>query len=267
MQRFGLRKKIHGGLQAYAWIAGIVGVVVTATVSADLSAVKTYVPSLADGLAWAKMYAWFVGPVLTVTSGAAALTRHYIGEPWVWTVIHGYLDLCREFVFRARKGEPLDHHRVTLFRRYGWWHYPCCFTLPCGAKLMPVERSGHTSQKSNAAFRAPDAAERAEGVVGQAWRIWQTIPIHDLPLLTADSSDDEIRAYASRTWVTERWVRSRLERGKTLSRAICAIPVRVKGLEWGVLVIDSLDPKSLEDADAALYDLLGRSFGMLLERV
>jgi transcriptional regulator with GAF, ATPase, and Fis domain len=108
----------------------------------------------------------------------------------------------------------------------------------------------HTTQKTNTIFLAPDDAENAEGVAGQAWSSDQVIIVKNLPVINRDSTDEKVREYAKRTFTSEAWVRKRFGR-RQRSRAICGIPVEVNNERWGVIVLDSVRPDSIKDSAQA----------------
>jgi len=136
-----------------------------------------------------------------------------------------------------------------------------------GDRLMPVARSGHTSQKTDVCFLVPEDPQLAEGFIGRAWSSFQTLTVTNLPDLYVDDDDESIREYAKKCFCTEKWIRDRLEKHRIMGRSFCGIPIRVKGVEWGVIIIDSRHPKSLTKDGEKFYDLMGRSLGKLLERV
>ena len=53
---------------------------------------------------------------------ALAVTRKYIGEPWLWDCIKGILSGFQKEVFNdVGDGELADHHRITLYRYYSFY--------------------------------------------------------------------------------------------------------------------------------------------------
>ena len=138
---------------------------------------------------------------------------------------------------------------------------------PFRSRLIPVERSGHISQKSTATFAAPDDADKAEGVAGRAWRTFRVLIVANLPDLNAAYTEAGIREYAKKTWIDAKWVRARIAQRKTLARSYVGIPIRVDGKPWGVIIIDSLHPNSIETLGTPFYDLMGKTLTKLLERV
>jgi len=162
----------------------------------------------------------------------------------------------REEAFNIAEDDAVHNHRVTLFKRSRliWWIWPWRsryspwgkMRAPWSGWLVPLVRSGHTTQRSRTVFLAPDDADNVEGVVGQVWARDRVIVVEDLPDLCGNATDQDIAAYALKTWVPDAWVRWRLRSGKQCPRSICGIPVEVNGSRWGVIVLDSYSPDGLK---------------------
>jgi hypothetical protein len=266
MQRFGLRTKVYPALGGLAWLFGLAGTVAAAAGQQDPKTLPATVAGFAPVFSWLKD-AWWLVPGLGAAAGIAAFSRKMVGEPWVWHAIHSSVESYREFVFREERGEPIDHHRVTLFRHFHCYEYPCCLKWPLERRLIPVERSGHLRQKTAVDFPVPDSADGAKGVAGQVWRTFKTIVISDLPDLSGNPLEDDIKEYARLTWSDVEWVKDRMRKKKSLARSFCGIPIRVKGREWGIIVIDSRSPTAVKRSTEDFYDMMGRSLSKLLERV
>lgn len=128
---------------------------------------------------------------------------------------------------------------------------------------MPVERSGHTTRKSNTKFAIPDDADNAEGIAGQAWARNQVVVVSDLPEIKEGTSQKDIKDYSNKTWVTDEWVK----RNRPQSRTYCGMPVEVKGKLWGVLVFDSRAINAIDgEAASQEYSIFAGLIGELLER-
>jgi len=215
----------------------------------------------ADFLCWIDAHAWIVLPAIILAIGLTELVRKMIGPPFVWETIHRLLDQMREDVFGSST-DPIHYHRVTLFKYVKWrfgWRADKSRPRKSGW-LVPVERSGHTSQKTKVAFWAPDRADQAEGVAGQTWASRRIVQVSSLPDLGTDNSDQAFSAYANATWVSVEWLRSE----PPLARSFCGIPVEIGGKLWGVVVLDSRN-QSLIRADRS-FRLLATALGKLLER-
>ena len=163
--------------------------------------------------------------------------------------LNAILKEFREEVFGEAVGQHGDH-RVTLFqyRSTCWralWHRA---KRPTGGWLVPVARPGHTSQRSQALFRAPDNPGKLEGMAGKAWGAnSKTFEVFDLPDLSEVGNakkSSRVRDYASKSHVSERWVRRRIKKKRLLARSMMGFTVeRPDGAEWGVLVLDSKEPR------------------------
>lgn len=269
MYRTGLRAPCY---TAAGWIAiasGVVGAFVGASLKADP---KDW-PSIATPLLAVQGSTYWLVPLCALTTGGLTAFRRVIGPPWVWGAIHEFVDSFRNHIFKHQEDDALHHHRVTLFQFCPWWRWPCFFVkVDLNAKLIPIERSGHMTKKSKCYFLAPDDGDSVFGVAGAAFTRQKTIVISGLPEITTDSTKEEISLYAKLGYVTEDWVRERIDRMRKnpnagFARSYCGIPIKVKGKVWGTIVIDSRHPTAIDDADEGVYELLGRSLSKLLERV
>ena len=212
------------------------------------------------GLAITGIVLGWLLPILVLVSGALGTIRRVVGPPWVWDAVHHSLDALQRDVFETEKEDALHHHRVTLFKRVGWrW---CFAKWPWSGWLLPVERSGHTTQLTRAAFRAPDDADNAEGVAGLTWASNRVRVIENLPDLSV-GRDEDFEAYARATGVTVSWLKSNMPK----SRSFGGIPVEVKSKLWGVLILDSRSPNGIKKDSTNLYRPMSKVLAKLLERV
>ena len=80
------------------------------------------------------------------------------------------------------------------------------------------------------------------------WAKKGVITVHDLPDLVRAPSDDNIKAYADRTFVSENWVRERLFKRKAtrFSLSLCGIPLEVDNELWVVIILDSIQQKTIK---------------------
>ena len=151
------------------------------------------------------------------------------------------LDAFREVVFGDTRDDDA-HHRITLFKRERGW----CPAMTDGSGrwqrpgsrwLVPVARSGHGSKKTRARFRCPDDTDGAEGIAGRAWARSRVVRAKRLPNLNGPNcSEEDLRSYASATYVSVEWVRKR----KPAARSFVGFRVDdARSEPWGVLVIDS----------------------------
>lgn len=244
-------------------------VVFGASLKADVTKVES-VPVIAETLRWMQGSAWAVvvaGPVVVV---GVQWARRRFGSPWAWEAIQKILDEFRNEVFGEFADDPLDHHRVTLFRYRKFSPFISDPRDWC-RWLVAVARSGHLTKLRIRRFRAPDDGEQCEGVVGRAWRCsgWVIVPkaVQPLPTLNADASDDAITAYASETGVDHEWVRRQLQKGRPLAMSYAALLVRLRGEPWGVLVLDSRCSDRIDVSRLDRFKAYGNLLTPLLERV
>lgn len=267
----------HHQFWVKAFNAGYVFFIVIAPAAGAL--LKADATDIAD---WAE---WLVGPALTlkehavtlviVAPIAAAISKYLatrLESRWLRSLVQAALNKFADHVFDGLDGD-VHHHRATLFRRvvFHWRYWPWGGgRWPWSGWLIPVSRSGHTTQKSRSFFLAPDDADRAEGVAGKVWVRDDRIAIRDLPSLTRDSPDAIVAEYAKRTWTPEVWIRARLAQNGVLACAFCGFPVEVKGKKWGVLILDSrqADAQIAPDTDQELanFQMTAHVLGKLLER-
>lgn len=161
------RGSVYGFLSL---LQGVLGVLVT-VYGASLRADRTSFPNWGfyqDWVARLQDTAWFMLIALTVALGGISILKRQLSPPWLWQTVHRYLDRLRDDVFIDGKDDPVDHHRITLFRYSRWLPYPWVWlaarALPWGGWLLPVERSGHLTRNTSTYFRAPDRSDRAEGI-------------------------------------------------------------------------------------------------------
>ncbi|WP_150132161.1 hypothetical protein [Dokdonella koreensis] len=181
--------------------------------------------------------AYWLIPLLLLAVPFFEWWRRKLESRATWKVVESALVELRDRIF-PRSTDPTHYHRVTLFkrRRYCWvWR-----SWPGSGWMIPVARSCHTNRNSAAIFLAPDDGDRAEGIAGVAWTMEEMLFQENLPLLSVSSERAVIEDYAARTFLPVKRIASRIKDEKPpLARSICGIPVRVKGKNWGAIVVDS----------------------------
>ena len=249
-------------------VGQVVAIIVSATLSGSLKADPNKLNGtwalLAPLLVWIQDRAWIFLLVLGAFLGASEIVRKVIGPPWVWDAVHYYLDVFQEYAFPEQAGDMLHDHRVTLFKYVRWrW---CFRRWPWSGWLVPVERSGHTTQRTSTAFRAPDDASQTEGVAGATWASKWAVPVGELPDMSGQPSAQDIQSYAEKTFVTAEFVRMYMGKGRPLARSFLGIPVEVKGKRWGVVVMDSKREMHVSPRYLNLYTIISRFLSKLLEK-
>jgi len=253
---------LYKGLAILQWGLALMIATISASLKAETtSLVNTGWQFLKGPVEGIQHTAWVTIPLLTIALGIAQIARNQIGPPWVWEHLHMLLDSFQELVFGDEAGD-LHHHRATLFKRVsfgrGWrfWDWR--------GWLVPVERSGHATRRSKSTFRAPDDADRTEGVAGAAWAGKQTIYVENLPDISGNPSPQELEQYANATRSTTKW----LTKHKPCSRSFCGIPFDVKGKRWGVVVLDSRNEQITQKAPLidSFFKINGRYLSKLMER-
>lgn len=214
--------------------------------------------------------------ILIIILITVCLIVEKLGNPWVWEKLQFILDEYQSKVFEGNNSDPNDYHRVTLFQhkkhcifRKHWsanrWYKPSGKNPMIGDYLIPVLRSGHISQKSNALFFASDCGDEAEGIVGQAWARKNVVVVPELPELHPVRPTNR-KKYAEATFISREMVDHSLTNKKPLPRSIAAIPVEVNGSLWGVVVLDSRVPNSISNDSVNNYELTVALIGQLLEK-
>lgn len=230
----------------------------------------------AHTIAWLQSYSFPIWLSLGILSILGWLLR-WRGDPWIWDKLQVLLDKFQEIAFSSYANHIKDHHRVTLFKYKKWhWRISTPMTkgtwpwtkdrLPWSGWLIPILRSGRTSQKTKAVFMAPDNGNLAEGVAGKAWVANNIIVAPNLPNLSSSSSDQQIARYAKRTTCPAPIVKDYVARGRDLPRSIGAIPIEVNNVPWGVLVLDSREEKGVTPELLNSYTLIVNSISQLLEK-
>lgn len=188
-----------------------------------------------------------------------------VGDRWIVEMVRDVLTRLRDAaVSRDCRQDPLHYHRVTLFRyRQLWWR--CWRRWPWTGWLIPIARSAHTTQRVKSVFRVPDDADNAEGIAGMAWTSQAAVVVSDLPDLHGPKvSDADFDLYARKTKISEKTARETMPH----SRSFMGWPVRVRGHEWGVIVIDSRNPNFTRRASVdRMYDAVAGSLQKCLERL
>lgn len=243
---------------AVAWIENVAAVLMliyVAALRADPDGLGRRWPVVGGAADFLQNTALIAIPLLAVVVSAASFTVRKLGDPVARNALGVLVDEFREAVFREDGSDPQHYHRVTLFRYRKWvfrpyqrngWKLPL-LGKPWEGWLVPVMRSGHTTQKTTARFLAPDDADRATGVAGRTWAVQKPVIVDDLPSVAreADPSEDDYIDYASRSYVPVDLARYK----RPEARSLVGFPIETAGEPWGVLVLDSRNPKM--DVDAA----------------
>lgn len=242
MKRLGHSTGLHRSLVVVRRGAATIIPVLSATIAMSPERFESTHPLLADLATWADNWAWLAILVCSCVVGGCAWVVRRLGDPRYHATVVQVLNQFRDGVFGGVDGDSA-HHRVTLFkhRRFrmlgfdikakGW---------PLSGWLIPVARSGHTSQKTKVAFLVPDNTDRAQGVAGRAWAaLNQTASVANLPDVRSNASPSDIRQYAQKTNVSESWVEKKRPGTRSMMAFTIEAPV---GIPWGVLVVDSRNP-------------------------
>lgn len=248
----------------------------------------TWVPSSPKQLTTIRTISFLVISICGVVVPVTEWGKRRIGHPNTWAQVQAILEFCEEELFRDSK-TATHCGKVTLFHRvqWCWWGVPWRKSVrkrwgkhgPGSGWLIPVARSGHTQQNCRSVFAAPDDAENAEGVAGQAWALGKRkkclATIRGLkppsPLLSTVRGqlfgkdyrkvENDIAEYAKRTFVSLDWMEWAMKHKSSMPKEFSGMPIEIEGSIWGCLVIDSSeDPlpsdEVIERATAATAKLL-----------
>lgn len=215
-------------------------------------------------------HGWWLILLSTALITVCLQLQKRIGSPEVWDVLHALLSGAQGLVFSGVGYEVSDHHRVTLFRvrcyrnKLDLWGLVRQLFQCKPTYLVPVVRSGHTSQKTRAFFSIGDGENECAGVVGQCWFRNQIVSRWNLPDLQTEVNDGKILTYANESFAHPDLIRSRLPR----MRAILAVPVQIKQELWGALVFDSRHPAQINQTNVdKLCAMLTGHVARMIEKI
>lgn len=262
MRNHRLWKFLYSILFSIAGIAWFLSIIAAPSLKANPSDVGKWWPLGAEILSTSQQHVWLAIPLLIIVHAVTKALYNRIGAPRKWRNVQQLLDNFQRHIFERETAGALHHHRVTLFKYVAW--LPCFEKWPWDGWLKAVLRSHYTTQKRRVRFRAPDDADRVEGVAGQTWAANEILIVDELDDIEGGDSE-LVREYARKTWMPERWVKTANK--KTRPRSLCGIPIEVKGKVWGVIVLDSRGPRSIHrDASSKrFYKLMGRLLADHLE--
>lgn len=226
------------------YVAGGTVIITGALLKADAAKFSEFAEWVGNSVSWIQTQAWKVIILGMVIGGLAQLFRSRVGSPRLWAVLKTELEDMRETIFANYRGDPFHNHRVTLFKRVQWCFHWRTLIWPWSGWLVPVVRSGWTTQRSSSIFPAPDQPNPANcGIAGRAWA--GEVPlVNDLPDVGphSNASSDDFRKYGEATGISPKLVRRR----RYTKRSYCGIPVEGSSGPWGAIVIESTDPKGLD---------------------
>jgi len=178
-----------------------------------------------------------------------------------YEAIHDLLDQICEATFSDVSFELEQHRRVTLFKRkrFYWKRWPFF-----GAWLVPIERSGETTRRTDAVFRVHDDGEKCEGVAGRTYSKRKIVYVDSLPSLRTNRSDDDLKKYGEKSFTDPKRFRSNRF---PQSCSLMGLPIEVDRKRWGVLVIDSINPSFSQKRAKQIFNALGPSLTSYLKGI
>ena len=199
-----------------------------------------------------------------------------IRSPKDWKLIQFMLDRAQEIAYPNTIGDPKHFHRVTLFRYQKWanvhhwskkklWRWGAM--APWSGWLVPVCRSGHTSKTTKTKFAALQNGN-CEGICGLSWSTDSGKVVQNLPAVRTGNRTNRAK-YASATNCCKEMIDHMLDGtddAKSAPMSIGAIPVRVSGELWGVLVFDSQAPEGVKTTIASDFQITVGAIEKILEK-
>ena len=202
-------------------------------------------------------------PLLLIAVPILDSLRRWSERKTLWPLVKEILEEFRKQIYPGSK-DPVHLHRVTLFKRSRWVARITFFKKPRFGWLKIIESSGHTMRNSKTVFYAPNDPDNAEGIAGIAWASNTIIYKEELPDVKDKScSEEKIREYSQASNTPIEMVKEK----RPVSRSLCGIPVEVKGVVWGVLVVDSRQPQIPKDLIERHYALTAKFLSRILERL
>lgn len=187
---------------------------------------------------------WFL-PLCTIIAAVSLALRSALLPPTTEKAVKALLDDFRNNAFPTFGDER--QYRVTLFRHCWSWAPRLAWLewkMPWHGWLVPFERSGIFTLNTKIRFFAPlDAPTQCEGFAGSVYASGDCKYLCNLPEIKANSPPPSINDYSNSTCVTPDWIKKRLKKQQSFPRSLWGIPIEVSGNRWGVLVVDSLNPR------------------------
>lgn len=258
------RDTLNAWLWVFKWTTRILG-----ALSVAAGAIAKFAPS-ALGFSVsgetddaAQKIAMIVLPFLLILVPISDSIRRWLERKTLWPLVKEVLDDFRKQLYPNSK-DPAHLHRTTLFKHCGWVFRRRALWPPSRGWLKVVERSGHTTRNSRTVFFAPNDPDKAEGVAGLAWAWNQVVFREDLPDVRSGPTPKEVlERYATDSNTALDYV----AKHRPTSRSLCGIPVEVSGEIWGVLVVDSRDPKLPKELIEQHHAIAAKFISRVLERV
>jgi len=200
---------------------------------------------------------WVI-PILLITAPVVAFTRRRFDNGRLEHV-HDLLDQMCEKTFKTQSFDLPQHRRVTLFKykRFCIWRFPFF-----GGFLVPIERSGNDTRKTNSIFKVHDNGEKNEGIAGRVWSANASLAVFELPDIEGECGESNLDDYAAKTF----YPRKKLDRldKRPNARSLMGIPVQVSNKRWGVIVIDSIKPNFTDRTARDAFSAIAKSLSAQL---
>lgn len=232
------------------WTSGVVGSLLKVNAGNFVAPISVYLKWIQTG--------WLPPALLVLTPLLIGLRR------WLdrsrYDAVHDLLDQMCEHIFKNTTFEHEQHRRVTLFKRRALhWKWPFV-----GPWLVPIERSGEATRKTDALFRVPDDGEQCEGVAGRTYSKRKIVYVERLPDLRVKASSEDLQNYASRSFLDPKKMNPKRY---PQACSLMGFPIDVDKKRWGVLVIDSVHPSFSQNKAKMIFTSLAPSLTSYLKGV
>lgn len=266
--KINLKLLFYGSLAVIEFIAAVALAYLTWAVPIDIktSPFADWPTWIISALQWQQGHSLIL---LTICASSYLITyigRRQIRSPRLTKVLKNVLDDAHSLAFPLHQGDPMHDHRITLYQRrnimymplgkrdweekkwyqpHNWWGTD---NKPWSGWLIPIARSGHTTQKLRTVFLADKNRARSEGVCGQAWEIKKGIKVDSITAVNEKSKQGTISKHCRQSYGIPEMVQKRIEEGFNGRRSIAAIPIIIDdGDVWGVLCLDSISAEGIGD--------------------
>ncbi|WP_196138764.1 hypothetical protein [Aliikangiella sp. G2MR2-5] len=229
-------------------------------------------------------YQWYFFLLIITLVVLGFFIKKLAGDEWAWNRLQFLIDAYQEKVFKKFSDDPRHFHRVTLFQyqKFRWrlgtrpgrfenklfhkiWPYKK-ESHPLSGWLVPVLRSGHTTQKASSVFLCNKDHAVAEGIAGMIFIRSGTTVTQPLPVPSQSAGKKEIKKYCTESSITIDRYYQMFRNGQPPPATIGGFPIEKNGKLWGVLVLDSTSETGVDTSSIDDYSILISLIGQILER-
>lgn len=260
---------------------------------------STWYPFFLDFLVLLKSHS---GLMIVVIGVIWALWSLVMANDKNWVLIDKLLNLTREKVFNHFKGEPREHHQVTLFQyrkrllKLGYIRQSVVNSIPNKIMefiperivshesrlrqgwLVSIRRAGFTGRNGGTIFALSTVTAENEGICGQSWISGEIKESRDLPRVTLSVGEKPIKDYAAKGHCSQEYVEQKIKKcGKNHGKNTCLLPRSIVAFPIGdldlseapkyILVFDSRNKDGIQKDVRDEYSVVNDMLGSLLSGV